>query len=135
MQLREKAGHSSSELGMSSMTDIIFILLMFFMMTSTLTAPSALALMLPGRSNANNRMTKERLPRVSIFEDGTYTLNGRGSDLVAIEAFLNQRVQQNVNQKVNVIVAPDPNSPVEAIVAILDLTTKLGIDAVLSVDN
>lgn len=134
MQLREKAGHSSSELGMSSMTDIIFILLMFFMMTSTLTAPSALPLLLPGRSSAANQMTQERLPRVTIFEDGTYRLNSRDADLPAIETFLTNRAK-GASQKVNVIVAPDDSAPVESIVAILDITTKLGIDAVLSVDN
>lgn len=134
MQLREKKGHSSSELGMTSMTDIIFILLMFFMMTSTLTAPSALPLLLPGRSRAADRLSTQRIPRIAIFEDGSYRLDGKNAELPSIEGFLTNRTQ-GTTQKVNVVVAPDDSAPVESIVAILDITTKLGINAVLSVDN
>ncbi len=37
----------------ASMTDIIFLLLLFFMLTSTLVAPNAIKLLLPSKQSAS----------------------------------------------------------------------------------
>lgn len=39
--------HAKAEISMSSMTDIVFLLLIFFLVTSTLVNPNALKLLLP----------------------------------------------------------------------------------------
>ena len=46
----KKRSKVSAEFSMSSLTDIIFLLLIFFMLTSSLVAPNALNLKLPGSS-------------------------------------------------------------------------------------
>ncbi|MFM9952070.1 MAG: ExbD/TolR family protein, partial [Saprospiraceae bacterium] len=46
----KKRSKVSSQFNMSSLTDIIFLLLIFFMLTSTVVAPNALNLKLPGSS-------------------------------------------------------------------------------------
>ena len=43
----------SANFNMSSMTDIVFLLLIFFMLTSTLVTQNALDLLLPKSSNSN----------------------------------------------------------------------------------
>ncbi|MBQ2575440.1 MAG: biopolymer transporter ExbD, partial [Bacteroidales bacterium] len=50
MSLRSR-NKISSEFSMSSMTDIVFLLLIFFMVTSTMIAPNALKLLLPSSNN------------------------------------------------------------------------------------
>ena len=40
-----------SDIGMSSMTDLVFLLLIFFLITSTLVNPNALKLLLPKSTN------------------------------------------------------------------------------------
>ncbi len=62
----------SAEFSMSSMTDIVFLLLIFFMVTSTLIAPNALKLMLP---SSNSQTQANPIAAVSIKDnlDGTYT--------------------------------------------------------------
>ncbi len=50
---------------MSSMTDIVFLLLIFFMLTSTLVSPNALNLLLP---NSNAKAIEEK-QNISIFID------------------------------------------------------------------
>lgn len=65
---------------MSSMTDVIFLLLIFFMVTSSLVMPSAVDVNLP---SSNNQVTTkpitevylDSLYRISIVEDKTDTLN------------------------------------------------------------
>ena len=57
---------------MSSMTDIVFLLLIFFMVTSTLIAPNALKLLLP---ESNNQTSAKPITTISISTDLKYYLN------------------------------------------------------------
>ena len=63
-----------TEFSMASMSDIVFLLLIFFMLTSTLVAPNAIKLLLP---QSNNRTT-EPPPKfiISINENMDYFLQG-----------------------------------------------------------
>lgn len=131
MDLR-KPRHVSGELGMSSMSDILFILLMFFMMTSTLVAPSALNLSLPGRSSSTNKLAQKNLTDVTITKDGKYLLNGKSAQIEAIEAKLKNEAARVT--KLNITVSPDPDAPIENVVSILNMTSNLGIDAILSTE-
>lgn len=65
----------SASFSMSSMTDIVFLLLIFFMVTSTLIAPNALKLLLP-QSN-NQTMASKPITTVSITRDLQYAVEGR----------------------------------------------------------
>lgn len=65
---------------MSSMTDVIFLLLIFFMVTSSFIFPSAVDVNLPSSTNqVNQRPVTEvyldSLNRISIVEDRTDTVN------------------------------------------------------------
>ncbi len=61
---------------MSSMTDIVFLLLIFFMVTSTLIAPNALKLLLP---QSNNQTAAKPITTISITKDLKYYINDDGS--------------------------------------------------------
>lgn len=60
---------------MSSMTDIVFLLLIFFMVTSTLINPNALKLLLP---QSNNQTKAKSITSISITSDLDYFLNDNG---------------------------------------------------------
>lgn len=131
MNLRNRNRERSGEHGMNSMTDIIFILLMFFMMTSTLTAPSALNLMLPGNSATTANKAKDQLIDVGIEADGSFLINGRGASLIFVQDQL-KSLRENSLEEVYVTVSPSPEAPVEKVVEIMDLTYQLGIGAILN---
>ncbi|NQU54530.1 MAG: biopolymer transporter ExbD [Bacteroidetes bacterium] len=61
---------------MSSMTDIVFLLLIFFMVTSTLIAPNALKLLLP---QSNNQTTAKSRTTISITSNKQYYVNDDGN--------------------------------------------------------
>ena len=67
----------NSEMSMSSMTDLVFLLLIFFLVTSTLVNPNALKLLLP---KSTGQVTAKPPVSVSIKDWGgetfTYHLNG-----------------------------------------------------------
>ena len=67
----------NAEMSMSSMTDLVFLLLIFFLVTSTLVNPNALKLLLP---KSTGQVTAKPTVSVSIKDWGgemyTYHLNG-----------------------------------------------------------
>jgi len=62
----------SAEFSMASMSDMVFLLLIFFMITSTMVAPNALKLLLP---SSNSKTAEKPLVTVSIKDNlnGTYS--------------------------------------------------------------
>ena len=70
----------SAEFSMSSLTDIIFLLLIFFMLTSSMVVPNALNLQLPGSKQSRpSQPTTTSPPTVTINDNGTYLLDGAPS--------------------------------------------------------
>lgn len=61
-----------SGFSMSSMTDIIFLLLLFFIISSTMTSPNDIKINLP--ESGAKTATEQVVARVSIDEDGNYFL-------------------------------------------------------------
>ena len=129
MALREKK-EISGEMGMTSMTDIIFILLIFFMMVSTMTHPSALNLSLPGNSKTTTKPLKtERLDDIGITASGNFIFNNVTTPLDKIKGYLVRNKGKKTDYKVTV--SPDTKAPVEKVVKVLDMTQSLDINSIL----
>jgi biopolymer transport protein ExbD len=69
---------------MSSMTDIIFLLLIFFVISSTMSSPNDIKINLP-QSKASTT-TKQVIAKVSIDKDGNYFIAVGSEQPVAIDA-------------------------------------------------
>jgi biopolymer transport protein ExbD len=133
MRLREKR-EVSGEMGMSSMTDIIFILLIFFMMVSTLVHPSALNLTLPANAKAvKTPVTTDHLDDIGITASGSFIFNGVTNKPEQIKQMLERNIIKKKDYKVTV--SPDTKAPVEKVVQILDMTQSLGITSILHADS
>lgn len=132
MRLRERQ-EINGEMGMSSMTDIIFILLIFFMMVSTLVNPSALNLSLPGNSKTSRKpINTQRLDDIGISSSGNFIFNGTTMPIEKIRPVLERNRTRSAEYKVTV--SPDSKAPVEKVVQILDLTQSLSINSILQAD-
>ena len=65
----KRRNKASSEFNMSSMTDIVFLLLIFFMLTSTVVHPDAIKIMLP---QSKQQTSAKPLTRVIIDKNLNY---------------------------------------------------------------
>lgn len=130
MALRKRS-RVSAEFNMSSLTDIIFLLLIFFMLTSTVVAPNALNLKLPGRADTPASPATERLDEVRIDGAGALFFNNRRIDLLELEARLQPRASSNYSM----LIAPDQRAPVEGVVSVMDLAMRLDINGVLAAED
>ncbi|MCB0662911.1 MAG: biopolymer transporter ExbD [Saprospiraceae bacterium] len=121
----------SAEFSMSSMTDIIFLLLIFFMLTSTLVAPNALNLKLPGTSTSKPTSTNN-LDEVSISRSGDYYLNGKRTDISSLENTLGGKARKAGSRKLDILISPDKNTPIEAVVAVMNIAMTYDINGILT---
>lgn len=119
---------------MSSLTDIIFLLLIFFMLTSTLVAPNALNLKLPG-SSRQQAVTSSDIDDVRIRRDGNYYLNNRRIDINSLESQLGQKARQMGNRKYNMTISPDSGTPTEYVVTVMDIAMRYHINAILATEK
>ncbi|MEG2071065.1 MAG: biopolymer transporter ExbD, partial [Bacteroidales bacterium] len=74
IQLQNKR---SAEFSTASMSDLVFLLLIFFMITSTLVAPNAINLLLP-KSTSGKQLASRNI-EVYIDADKNYYVNPEGS--------------------------------------------------------
>lgn len=127
----KKRSKVSAEFSMSSLTDIIFLLLIFFMLTSTLVSPNALRLTLPSSSS---KTVAPQSFTISIKNNGSYYLNGKEMSLGNIEQQLRVEFQKGAEKKPTVVIAADKASQLSYTVQVMDLANRLGAQAIIATD-
>jgi biopolymer transport protein ExbD len=90
---------------MSGMTDIVFLLLIFFMLTSTLIAPNALKMLLPSRGQVTIE-GESRIPTVTIYNGSRITVDGRTVSLEELGMVLESKLQGQPDPTIKVVTAP-----------------------------
>ncbi len=125
----KKKSKVSAEFSMSSLTDIIFLLLIFFMLTSSLVSPNALFLKLPGKSNPS--VSSEAPPDVSISRKGVYKLDGKTISVGNLPTAL-KRLKRSAKGKLDITISPERNTPVQYVVAIMDIAVNAKVNAILA---
>jgi biopolymer transport protein ExbD len=128
MQLRGR-NKVSAEFSMSSMTDIVFLLLIFFMLTSTLVTTSALDLVLP-KSKAET--VKKQDITVGITRDLTYTVNDVNVPEQQVEQVILQQ-SRGIENPVVILMA-DENVPTGKAVFVMDIAYRNRMKMVLATD-
>ena len=81
MSLKRKY-RTDPSFSMSSMTDIIFLLLLFFVISSTMTTPNDIKLNLP--SSKSDKATKKVIAKVSIDREGNYFVSRNNEKSVPV---------------------------------------------------
>jgi biopolymer transport protein ExbD len=110
------------EFSMSSMTDIIFLLLIFFMLTSNFVTPSGLPVSLPSSKASTIVMQKIS---VTITPDLQYFVNDRPVPFENIEPELQSLLSGTAQGEGVVVLHVDKSVPVEHLVKVAGIATEL----------
>ena len=114
-----------SEFSMSSMTDIVFLLLIFFLVTSTLVNPNALKLLLP---KSTGQVNAKATVSVSIKDWGedryTYHITGAETPLTyeAVEDGLVELLQTEEDPTFSIY--SDESVPIKEVVGIMNIAKR-----------
>lgn len=120
----------SAEFSMSSLTDIIFLLLIFFMLTSSMVVPNALNLKLPGKSKPSAVQPKFPPAEVKVTKSGKYYLDGNAATRTQIDKVIRQLKKERT--KLSLIIVPHEDVPYEKVVAILDICNRYQVNAIMT---
>lgn len=112
----------------TSMSDLVFLLLIFFMLTSTMVSPNAINLVLP-KSDSDKQLVSKNV-EVYINEDLMYFVNPEGSNAqpIAYEQLLpalQEAVEHDDSGMLSIILRADKSVPVENVVALMDVLNQL----------
>ena len=118
MNLRGK-NKVSANFNMSSMTDIVFLLLIFFMLTSTLVSPNALKLLLP---NSSSKTLEKQTVSVSINPNIEYFIGEEKVAIENLENYLNELLSKELEPAI--ILHADKTVDIEYVVKVMDIAYR-----------
>lgn len=116
------------DFNMSSMTDIVFLLLIFFMLTSTLVSPNALKLLLP---KSSGRTLATQSVSVSIDKDLNFYFN---QDMINISELRGKLINVATEDDATVVLNAEKSVPIEEVVKVMGIANKLKIKMILATD-
>lgn len=127
MKFRRKP-RESVEINLASLLDVVFILLLFFVVTTTFTRETQLKVDLPEAATGTPpEQTELKQLEVLIGADGGYALNGQQllkSDLTSLMAALQK--ESEGDNSLPLIISADAKTPHQAVITAMDAAGKLG---------
>jgi len=113
---------TKQELNVAPLIDVVFLLLIFFMLASTFIKPEAIDLMLEGGSTGGK--AAEEMLNIEVVVDGTIRLNGLRLSMPQLETELASRIQGDQTRPVTIKAAAEV--PVQTLVSIMDRVRAAG---------
>ena len=117
IEMRNKRDTSFS---MASMSDLVFLLLIFFMLTSTLVAPNAIKLLLPNSSSKT--MSKQTLT-VYVNSARNIYVEEQRVDPANLENVIYSQIRGE--DQASIVLRSDKTVPVQDIVTVIDAVNKI----------
>lgn len=116
------------EFNMSSMTDIVFLLLIFFMIASTLVTTNAIDILLP---KASGKTENKKSVAVSIKKDLTYYIDQKRVGESVLENELLAALSSK--EKPTIVLRAEKSVPVEHVVKVMDIANRNKFKVILAV--
>jgi len=113
---------------MSSMTDIVFLLLIFFMLTSTLVTVSAIDVLLP---KAGGKTENQTSVAVTITQTSKFFIDKAEVAEASLEQSLLSKVGSNKEK--TVVIRGDQNVPYKKVMKVIDIANKNKLKMILAV--
>lgn len=117
------------DFNMASMTDLVFLLLIFFMITSTLVSPNAIKVSLP---KANSQVTTKTTLSISVTPELKYYVDGSEVTKETLEPSVSSALMKLAAQDPVVSVNIDKSVAVEHLVYVMQTCNKLNAKVVLA---
>lgn len=119
-----------SRLNLTSLIDVVFLLLIFFMVSTTFEKQARLKIELPEASQTDTRGETQNIT-ITINAKGVFYLNKRELSVQSSE-HLRQQLKELTGdgQTAQVLIKADANAPHKFVVTALDVVGQLGIEGV-----
>lgn len=120
----------SSHVESSSMNDIMFFLMLFFLIVSTMVNPNVIKLLLPN-AKSSKQVMKQPIT-VSVDASGAYFVNKKPVVPAGLEAEIRALIQGQQPDLPTVVLRVDASQNVQKLVDILEIGNRLKIKMVMA---
>jgi biopolymer transport protein ExbD len=126
LKRRNSKGHAAVEA--SSLSDILFFLMLFFLMISTMASPSAIKLLLPN-SKSGQTIPKET---INLYIDANSNFSIETEKVTLEEITVRLTAKANAKEKPTIVIRADKSIPLENLIKILDIVNGLKLPSVVA---
>ncbi|MFK7933632.1 MAG: ExbD/TolR family protein [Saprospiraceae bacterium] len=126
----KKRAKVSAEFSMSSLTDIIFLLLIFFMLTSTLVKIQPFDL-----PKSDSKTVAATSVVVQLEKDGKMTLNNKDISIRALNRGLRTEIAKEEDRRnITVTIVAETGVAFDKVVEIMEVASKLKLKAIIATE-
>ncbi len=108
----------SEEIPNSSLSDIAFLLLIFFMVSTVFAIEEGLLLQLPSQEGVVKKIARKNIMRISVYPDGNVTIDDEPVTVDVIRGRVEQATAEN--DKIIIVVETHPEARYGAMIDVLD---------------
>jgi biopolymer transport protein ExbD len=119
---------ANAEVHTAAMNDIMFFLMLFFLIASTVTNPNIVKLMLP-RSDSGQSLSKKTI-NVVITKDLEYYIERQPIALDQLQAGIQNYQKQT--QELTIVLHTEPTVSIQDVVNVMDIANRLKVKMVLA---
>lgn len=116
----------------SALNDILFILLLFFLIISTLANPNVVKLSIP---KAKSDTKAKQTVVVSVNEKQQFFVGTKATSPDSLQSAINNIISRSQDAEPTVVINADKKAEAESIVAIMRAAHNLNLRTVLAVDK
>ncbi|MCI0910860.1 MULTISPECIES: biopolymer transporter ExbD [Pseudomonas] len=128
MKFRRNRQRENVDINLASLIDVVFVLLLFFVVTTTFTRETQLRVELPEAVSAEQPAADpEKLVEVTISADGVYSVNNHllpKSDLATLTEAIQR--ESGGDNTLPLAISADGKTPHQAVITAMDAAGKLG---------
>ncbi|SEK67865.1 ExbD/TolR family protein [Parapedobacter koreensis] len=131
MNLRARRNKSEIRVFTDSLNDIMFFLMLFFLLASAVANPQVVKLLLP-RSSAGEQSVAKKTVTVSVTQDLKYYLDKQEVPYANLSNAVQAYVQPG--EELTIMLYADSTVPIQNVISVMDIANKLKIRLVLATE-
>lgn len=131
MNLRSRRNRPEAEVNTTALNDIMFFLMLFFLLASAVANPQVVKLLLP-RSSSGEQSLAKRTITLSVTSDLKYFIEEKE---IPVESLMpNLQAYVEPNQDLTIMLYVDRSVAIKDVISIMDIANKLKIKLVLATE-
>ncbi len=124
MNFRNKK-HAPLEISLTPMIDVVFLLLIFFMVTTTFSKETAVKVQLP-QAEGQEAENRPHVLLLTIDKSGQYFINDRAVKNRSRQALTEALSAVSQDKQIPLLINADAAAPIQSAISVLDVASHLG---------
>jgi biopolymer transport protein ExbD len=121
---------AAPDVNLTPLIDVVFLLLIFFMVTTTFTDEGKLTITLP-KANGEPAQTLPKVLEVLVSSDGRFSVDGSMLTVSNVKTLAAAVVDAaNGDQSIPFVITADANASHQSVITVLDVAGRLGFEKI-----